>query len=49
MEEWPNRLEEKVFRYDVLVDKLKNEIRAALKKEEDLEKQKEEEKHEEKF
>ena len=44
--EWSNQLEEKVLRYDVLVDKLKNKVRAAMKKE-DLEKQKEEEEHEE--
>ena len=45
LEAWSNYLEERVLRYDVLVDKLKNELRATMKKE----KQKEEEKHEEKF
>ena len=48
-EEWSNQLDEKVLRYDVLVDKLKNELRAAMKKEEDQEKQKEDEMHEENF
>ena len=48
-EEWSNQLEERVLRYDVLVDKLKNKLRATMKKEKDQEKQKEEEKHEEKF
>ena len=42
------QLEEKVLRY-VLVDTLKNELRAAMKKEEDQDKQTEEENHEEKF
>ena len=37
-----------MLHYDVLVDKLKNELRATTKKLEDQEKQKEEEKHEEK-
>ena len=49
LEEWSNQLEERVLRYDVLVDKLKNEVRATMKKEEDLKKQKEEVKHEKKF
>ena len=49
LEEWSNQLEESVLRYHVLVDKLKNEVRATMKMEEDLEKQKEEEKHEQKF
>ena len=49
LEEWSNQLEERVLRYDVLVDKLKNEVRATMKKEEDLKKQKEEVKHENKF
>ena len=49
LKEWSNQLEERVLRYDVLVDKLKVEVRVAMKKEEDQEKQKEEEKHEEKF
>ena len=48
-EEWLNQLEERVLRYDVLVDKLKNELRATMKKEEDQEKQREKERHEEKF
>ena len=48
-EEWSNQLEEKVLRYDVLVDKLKNKLRATIKKQKDQEKQKEEEKHEGKF
>ena len=34
LEEWSNQLEERVLRY-VLVDKLKNEVRATIKKEED--------------
>ena len=49
MQEWSKQLEEGVLRYDVFVEKLKNELRATMKKEEDQEKQKEEEKHEEKF
>ena len=49
LQEWSNQLEERLLRYDVLVDKLKNELRATMKKEEDQEKQKEEEKHEQKF
>ena len=48
MQEWSKQLEEGVLRYDVFVEKLKNELRATMKKEEDQEKQKEEEKHEEK-
>ena len=32
-EEWSNQLEERMLRYDVLVDKLKNELRATMKKE----------------
>ena len=47
LEEWSNQLEERVLHYDVLVDKLKNEVRGTMKKEEDLEKQRDEEKHEE--
>ena len=39
LEEWSNLLEERVLRYDVLVDKLKNELRATVQKEEDQEKQ----------
>ena len=46
-EEQSNQLEERVLRYDVFVDKLKNELEVTMKKEEDQEKQKEEEKHEE--
>ena len=38
-----------MLRYDVLVDKLKNELSATMKKEEDQEKQKEEGKHKKKF
>ena len=49
LEEWPNQLEEKVLRYDVLVDKLTNELRTTVKKEEDQEKQKEKENDEDKF
>ena len=49
LEEWSNQLEERVLRYDVLVDKLRNELKASIKKEEDQKKQKEEGKHEEKF
>ena len=48
-EEWLNQLEERVLRYDFLVEKLKNELRLTMKKEEDQDKQKEKEKHEEKF
>ena len=48
LEEWSNQLEEKVLRY-VQVGKLKNEVRASMKEEEDQEKVKEEEKHEEQF
>ena len=33
--EWSNQFEEKVLRYDFLFDKLKNELKAAMKKEED--------------
>ena len=47
--EWSNLLKERVLRYDALVDKLKNELRAAIKKEEDQEKQNEEENYEHKF
>ena len=47
LEEWSNQLEERVLHYDVLVDKLKNEVRGTMKKEEDLEKQRDEEKYEE--
>ena len=47
LEEWLNQLEERVLHYDVLVDKLKNEVRGTMKKEEDIEKQRDEEKHEE--
>ena len=49
LEEWSNQLEERVLRYDVLIDKLKNELRVIMKKEEDQEKQKEDEKHQENF
>ena len=49
LEEWSNQLEERVLRYDVLVDKLKNELKASIKKEEDQKKQQEEGRHEEKF
>ena len=49
LEEWSNQLKESVLRYDVLADKLKNELRASMKKEEDQQKQKEEEKHEQQF
>ena len=49
LEEWPSQLEEKVLRYDVLVDKLTNELRTTVKKEEDQEKQKEKENDEDKF
>ena len=49
LEEWLNQLEERVLRYDFLVEKLKNELRLTMKKEEDQDKQKEKEKHEEKF
>ena len=33
MEEWSNQLEERVLHYDVLIDKLKNKLRATMKKE----------------
>ena len=33
LEEWSNQLEERMLRYNVLVDKLKNELRATMKKE----------------
>ena len=33
MEEWSNQLEERVLRYDGLIDKLKNKLRATMKKE----------------
>ena len=33
--EWSNQFEENVLRYDFLFDKLKNELKAAMKKEED--------------
>ena len=33
--EWSNQFEEKVLRYDFLFDKLKNQLKAAMKKEED--------------
>ena len=33
LEGWSNQLEERMLRYDVLVDKLKNELRATMKKE----------------
>ena len=33
--EWSSQFEEKVLRYDFLFDKLKNELKAAMKKEED--------------
>ena len=36
-----------MLHYDVLVDKLKNKVRGTMKKEKDLEKQRDEEKHEE--
>ena len=49
LEEWLNQLGERVLRYDVLVEKLKKELRLTMKKEEDQDKQKEKEKHEEKF
>ena len=49
LEEWSNQFEEKVLRYDVLGDTLKNELRATMKKEGDQEKQKEGEKHEKMF
>ena len=49
LEEWLNQLEERVLRYDFLVEKLKNELRLTMKKEEDQDKQKEKEKHKEKF
>ena len=49
LEEWSNQFEEKVLRYDVLGDTLKNELRATMKKEGDQEKQKEREKHEKMF
>ena len=49
LEEWLNQLEERVLRYDFLVEKLKNELRLTMKKEEDQDKQNEKEKHEEKF
>ena len=38
LEEWSNKLEERVLRYNVLVDKLKNEVRTTMKKEENLDK-----------
>ena len=41
LEEWLNQLEERVLRYDVLVEKLKKELRLTMKKEEDQDKQKE--------
>ena len=49
LEKWSSKLEERVLRNDVLVYKLRNEVRPTMKKEENLEKQKEEERHEEKF
>ena len=49
LEEWSNQLEERVLHYDVLVDKLKNELRATMKKEEYQDKQKKDEMHENKF
>ena len=49
LEEWSNQLEERVRRHDVLVEKLKNELRVTMKNEGDQERRKEEEKHEEKF
>ena len=33
LEEWLNQLEERVLRYDFLVEKLKNELRLTMKKE----------------
>ena len=35
LREWSNQFEEKVLRYDFLFDKLKNELKAVMKKEED--------------
>ena len=49
LEKWSSKLEERVLRNDVLVYKLRNEVRPTMKKEENLEKQKEEERHEKKF
>ena len=49
LEKWSSKLEERVLCNDVLVYKLRNEVRPTMKKEENLEKQKEEERHEEKF